>query len=180
MLQLQQLSDIYEVRRLGREDVPAVLALCQGNPLYYEYCPPAPSQEGILQDMEALPKGKSKEDKYYLGFFCRGELAAVMDLILGYPKKDTVWIGFFMMDQARQGQGKGSQVISGLCSFLHRQGFARVELAYTKGNPQSCHFWRKNQFLETGREAPCDGYTAVVMKRGLKKTPVCKQRRDIG
>lgn len=170
MLQLQQLLDSYEVRSLGREDVPTVLALCQGNPLYYEYCPPLPSREGILQDMKALPLDKGEEDKYYLGFFCQGSLAAVTDLIFGYPRKDTVWIGFFMMNQNLQGQGKGSQLIFGLCSFFQQQGFARVELAYAKGNPQSRHFWRKNQFLETGREVSCDGYTAVVMKRGLGET----------
>lgn len=169
MLQLNQLSDTYEVRRLGRSDVPAVLALCQGNPLYYEYCPPMPSREGILQDMEALPKGKAKEDKNYLGFFCRGKLAAVMDLILGYPKRETVWIGFFMMEKTLQGQGNGSRMIAEACGFFSEQGYERVELAYAKGNEQSSHFWRKNQFLETGRQVSCDGFTAVVMGKWLEK-----------
>ncbi len=169
MIKVEDLSDIYEVRRLGRADVPAVLALCRGNPLYYEYCPPRPSKEGILQDMSALPAGKGKEDKYYLGFFSGGNLAAVTDLILGYPKKDTVWIGFFMMDQALQGQGKGSRMIAEACSFFSEQGFERVELAYARGNEQSSHFWRKNQFLETGRQVSCDGFTAVVMGKWLEK-----------
>lgn len=45
------------------------------------------TKESILDDMEALPPGKSREDKYYVGFFGGGSLAAIVDLILGYPEK---------------------------------------------------------------------------------------------
>ena len=47
-------------------------------------------------------------------------------------------------------------------------GYARVGLAYAKGNPQSAAFWRKNGFHPTGRDVPAEGYTAVVLERELK------------
>ena len=38
----------YQARILTETDIPAALALCEGNPLYYEYCPPRPSAENLL------------------------------------------------------------------------------------------------------------------------------------
>lgn len=45
-----------------------------------------------------------------------------MDLILGYPEKNTAFIGLFMTDVRYQHRGVGSQIISGLAgvSFLLR------------------------------------------------------------
>lgn len=34
-----------------------------------------------------------------------------MDLILNFPDNDTAFIGFFMMNQALQGKGIGSEII---------------------------------------------------------------------
>ena len=64
------LSDEYAVRRLGETDIPAVLALMQGNPQYYRYCggDAVPTAQGIRRDMTITPPGTSIEDKYYVGF----------------------------------------------------------------------------------------------------------------
>lgn len=52
----------------------------------------------MLNDLKALPEGKSLEDKFYIGFFENDSLIAIMDFILSFPKEDTVFIGLFMMD----------------------------------------------------------------------------------
>ena len=96
--QIEQLSKQYEVRKLTDTDVAAVYALCKGNPLYYQYCPPFVTEDSIRADMAALPPHKTVEDKYYLGFFEGDRLMAVMDLILRFPTEETVFVGFFMMN----------------------------------------------------------------------------------
>ena len=55
-----------------------------------------------------------------------------MDLIVKYPNKDTVFIGFFMVDKEHCGQGIGSKIIedclkefkqqSLLCQFILYEG----------------------------------------------------------
>ena len=107
-LDIAQLSGELAVRRLGAEDVPQILTLCSGNPQFYRYHPPMASEDGIRADMQALPPEKTAADKYYVGYFDSGGLAAVLDLILGYPQEGTALIGFFMVDAARQGTGLGS------------------------------------------------------------------------
>lgn len=161
------LSARYAVRRLGSADLPALYRLCAGNPLYYRYCPPPVTRRSLRQDMRSLPPGKSEADKYYLGFFDGAALVAVMDLILAYPNPQTAFVGFFMMDAARQGRGEGSALIEEAAGALGRAGFAALRLGYVKGNPQSEAFWRKNRFLPTGAESRSPAYTIVLMERPL-------------
>ena len=161
-------SQTYTVRSLGDRDVPAVLELCQGNPLYYRHCPPPPSVETIREAMAALPPRKTLADKYYLGFFDGAELVAVLDLIVGFPTPEIAFWGFFMLRAQRQGRGAASALVSELCAGLSARGFQAVRLGWVLGNPQAEHFWKKNGFRETGVRYETDGSTVVLAQRELK------------
>ena len=166
MMNISNLSASYTVTLLTKKDIPILLSLCEGNPQYYKYCPPAVTREGLLSDLKALPKGKTLADKYYVGFWEDSSLIAVMDLILQYPDDQTAFIGFFMMEHARQGKGIGSLIIDEVCAFLKKH-FSFVRLGYVKDNPQSKAFWLKNAFLPTGTVVSADAYDIVIMQRSL-------------
>lgn len=99
-----------------------------------------------MEDMQALPPGKSCEDKFYAGFFDHGSLVAIMDLILDYPAKDIAFIGLFMMNVLYQEKGIGSKIITELLIHLKSSGYKKIRLGVDKGNPQSYSFWTKNNF----------------------------------
>ena len=166
-MNIELLSTKYLVRRITEADVTEVVALCRSNPLYYEYCPPFVSPESINRDRVALPVGKTKEDKYYFGFFKDEALIAVMDLIAGYPDPENAYIGFFMMDQRWQGKNIGTEIVTEVCQYLKETGFTKVGLGYAKGNRQSEAFWLKNQFKKTGQEKQAEGYISVYMQKRL-------------
>ena len=166
-MNIELLSQEYQVKKMEETDVPEVYALCMGNPMYYSYCPPGATIDGIKNDMRMLPPGKKAEDKFYIGFYQEKTLIAVMDLIDGYPNQKTVFIGFFMMNQAVQGKGIGSNIITESCRYFKKAGFLKVGLGYAKGNLQSERFWLKNQFIKTGSETQADGYVIVRMERQL-------------
>lgn len=146
MMHVKSLSDTFEVRRLEPADVGLIYALCAGNELFYRYHPPFVTMESILQDMAALPPGKDKTDKFYLGFFEGETLTAIIDLILDYPDRHVAFIGFFMTDTAYQNKGVGSGIIRSLAAYLRSSGFAKIRLGVDKGNPQSFSFWKKCGF----------------------------------
>lgn len=166
-INMKELSCEYEVRRMDERDVDAIYQLSTGNPLFYEYCPPYVTKESIVEDMKALPPGRSREDKFYIGYFNGSELVAIMDLILHYPKEETAFIGLFMMNERYQGDGIGSKIIEESMIYLKKIGFEYVRLAFAKGNPQSEAFWSRNSFVKTGEEAENEGYTAILMERRL-------------
>ena len=191
-MEVSSLSERYSVRELGPSDVPRILSLCRGNPLFYRHCPPPPSQRRILRDMSALPPRSRREDKHYLGYFDGEKLIAVMDLILGYPDGEAAFIGFFMTDASGkrpagipvdppgglggrlfmtdasvQHAGVGSGIVEELCAALARAGVRRIRLGWVRGNPQAEGFWRRNGFTRTGVTYETDGYTVVVAQREL-------------
>ena len=162
---IENLSKKYIVKVLTDNDVPAVYAICKENPLYYQYCPPFVTEDSIRVDMKALPPRKTMDEKYYLGFYEKETLVAVMDLILGFPNKETAFVGFFMMNKSFQGRGIGTKLMTEVYDCLKEFGFQFVRLCFAKGNPQSEHFWLKNGFERTGVEAQNEGYVAVVLQK---------------
>ena len=160
MIDIPSLSRQYDVRRLSDSDADAVLALCEGNELFYRYCAAEPTREQVLSDMHITPPGIDESHKHYVGFYQGDVLVAVMDLIDGYPEGDIAYIGFFMMNIAFQGRQLGSALIREIKDFLKQNGLRAVRLAIDKANPQSNHFWKKNGF-EVIREVPRDEWTVL-------------------
>ena len=148
-MNVKQLSQTFQVRALTKDHVDQILELSRGNTLFYQYHPPFVTRESIMEDMEALPPGKGMTDKFYIGFFEKDRLAAVMDLIRDYPDPGTAYIGLFMVDTDFQGRGVGSGIIEECAGALKKMGYKKLRLAADRGNPQSSHFWRKNDFAVT-------------------------------
>lgn len=146
-----EMSKTYDVRRIGESQIEEIYQLCKGNPLYYQHTKETLTEDLIREDQTALPPGKTEEDKWYVGFYEGRKLAAVMDLVFGYPQDDIAWIGFFMVDQEMQGKGVGTRMIDEMMAFLKTKGVRSVQLAYVQGNEQSRHFWQKQRFSETGK-----------------------------
>lgn len=160
-MQTEMPGKAFQVRRLNERDIDAILALCEGNRLFYQYHPPMATRESVLADMTALPPKKSMADKAYVGFFEEEKLVAVLDWISGYPAKETAWIGLFMVSAEKQGKGVGSGIIRGFAESLKAVGYREIQLGVDRGNPQSFAFWKKNGF-EVLRE---DEY--IVMRREI-------------
>ena len=167
-MEIQMLSRDYEIRKLTEDDIEAVYNLCMGNPLYYEYCPPLITREQIKEDMQALPRGVAPESKYYIGFFKGSLLIAVMDLIDGYPQKEIAFIGLFMMNRSVQGKGIGTSIIDRACDTFAKSGYHSVRLAWVKGNPQSEHFWLKNQFKILKETKSTVAQEVILAERALQ------------
>lgn len=167
VLKIEGLSKSYEVKKITEDELNEVYQLCAGNPVYYKYCPPNISIDSIKQDMYALPRNKTMDDKFYVGIYDKDKLIGILDLILDYPKVDSTFIGFFMVNKEYQGRGIGTKIIDDVLEYLKNIGYIEVNLAYAKGNEQSENFWLKNEFEKTGQEVQRDTYIAVKMKRKL-------------
>ena len=160
------LSVQYNVRRLNDLDADNLLDFCKENDLYYHYCGAEASKEQILNDLHITPPGVNVSDKYYVGFFQNEKLAAVMDLIDGYPEPGTCYIGFFMMNASLQGRNIGTGIVQDVFACLKQLGKTAVRLGIAEDNPQANHFWKKNGFVVINR-VPMDGWTALVAQKIL-------------
>ena len=136
-MEIKSLSKRFYVRKLDRNDVEMIYDMSCENNIFYRYHPPFVTKESILEDMEALPPGKSYDDKFYVGFFENENLVAIMDLILDYPEKEIAFIGLFMTNIQYQNKGIGSKIISEIVTYLKSLGYKKIRLGVDKGNLQS-------------------------------------------
>lgn len=165
-MKISQFSNRYQVRKLADTDLEQVLALYQTNTLYFEHSPPLPSLESLANDLVDCPPGKELSDKYFLGFWDKERLVAILDLIDGYPTAEIAYIGLFMVDSRLSGQGLGSKILAELLSQLATY-FKKVRLGYVESNPQSSHFWSKVGFCPTGEVKEIAGKTIVIAEYAL-------------
>lgn len=105
------------------------------------------TRKSIESDMVALPDNVDFKDKYYVGYFKNEKLIAVLDLIDGYPKKDIVFIGFFMMDISIQKNGVGSAIVNELIDYLTTLKYKEVRLGWINGNLQVDTFGLRMVFV---------------------------------
>lgn len=166
-LPVADLSGAFAVRALTAADVPDMLRLAQGNPLYYQYMRPDPTLENLAECLTALPPRRTLADKHFFGWFDGVHLVAMMDLILHHPREDGAFIGWFMVDGAYQGRGLGRALVADVLSMLHAHGVREVRLGRIEGNPQSERFWHACGFAENGVCYETDGYRVLVMQREI-------------
>jgi len=164
---LEKLAGIYQVRELTGDDVPEMLRLAQGNPLYYEHMKLRPTMENIAETLQALPPRRTLADKQFFGWFREGRLIAMMDLILRHPKEDMAFIGWFMVDAAEQHRGLGRRLVEETLVLLASQGYREVRLGRVEGNPQSERFWHACGFAENGLGYDTDDYHVTVMSKTI-------------
>jgi len=161
------LSGEFAVRELSEADVPEMLRVARSNPLFYQYMRPDPDEANLAADLTALPPRRTLADKHFFGWFDRNRLVAMMDLIWRHPKNDCAFIGWFMVDAARQGQGLGKRLVSDVLAMLKECGVAEVRLGRIQGNPQSEHFWHTAGFAENGLGYDTDDYHVIIMAKAL-------------
>lgn len=165
-MEISKLSSNYDIQRLNISDANSIMRLCHQNRQYYGFCGAEPTWEQVLSDIQTAPPGVPLSDKYYVGFYERGKLIAIMDLIDGYPKPEMAFIGFFMLDMDLQGHGLGSSIIQETASYLKILGKTAIRLGIDKGNPQSTYFWKKNGFVSI-KEVDREGWTIILAEKKL-------------
>jgi L-amino acid N-acyltransferase YncA len=77
------------------------------------------------------------------------------------------FIGWFILDGAKQGRGLGRQLVSDVLGLLKSQGVNEVRLGRIQGNLQSEHFWHVCGFVENGLGYDTDDYYVIVMAKTL-------------
>lgn len=166
-LPVAALSGDYTVWELTKDDIPEMLRLARGNPLYYEYMRIQPDAANLADTLSALPPRRTLADKHFFGWFDGEKLVALMDLIWRHPGENMAFIGWFMVDAAHQGRGLGRKLINEVLVILRAHGVEEVRLGWIKGNPQSEHFWHSCGFSENGLSYDTDDYRVVVMNKLL-------------
>ncbi|HEY3515295.1 GNAT family N-acetyltransferase [Kribbella sp. NPDC051137] len=146
------------LRAIGPADVDAVQELIEADPGYTEritgYPPGAADAQSLLM---MRPEGLAEDAKVVLGAFDGEALVAVADLLRGYPKDGTAFIGLLQVHAEHQGRGYGSTTYSLVQQYVESTWpeVRTMRLAVVDTNAEvATGFWERQGFVATGEARP--------------------------
>lgn len=111
-----------------------------------------------------VPEGAGTAQNIFTGFYSGEELLAVLDLITGYPEKDDVLIGWFMVSATHHRKGIGSQLFADVRAAMKAQGFTHLTLNCPAAAEDAIAFWENQGFRGT---VSATDENIVIMSRDI-------------
>lgn len=144
-------TDGLTVRNLRRDEVPALQALFEANPGYFQTVsgrPPLPDEAQVEYD-ELPPPHLTFSERWFAGVFgaqgtLHGVLIVVSDLVA-----EGVWhIALLLLDGATRGTGVARRLHAALEEWAMAQGARWMRLSVMCGNAVAERFWSKCGYEE--------------------------------
>lgn len=130
-----------------------VLDIYIGNDYYFNKILNIPQNiTNVEQDITSIPDGTQKSQKNYKLVSFNNEILGAVDYITGYPEKNTVFIGLFIIKNNKHGQGFGRKIFNYLENLFKSEGFLKIRLGVIADNEIGFSFWKKQNFKEIERK----------------------------
>jgi GNAT superfamily N-acetyltransferase len=138
----------YTVKMLEPEDAPILQKL-------YEACFDIfiltegvfPEPTAAKDEFEALPEGKTKNDKFIWGLFDKNDvLMGMIESIRSYPDDETWWLGLMMLNPNYRGKKLGISFYKAFEKWIVSQNFNTISLVVIATNIVGLSFWKKVGF----------------------------------
>lgn len=148
LTQLRQRLPEYELCEGGREHLGDIFRLLAGNE---EFLRNTQAHEQTMEECEenltARPPQVAAENKHFLVIYEKGECVALLDYLEGYPEKETAYIGLFIVDASRHGNGIGRRINDAFMRAAQCCGYRNIKLGCHRRNESGYWFWRKNRYI---------------------------------
>lgn len=141
----------WELRPVTDAGVDTVLALLQSDPAYFDLERRQPTSQSLRDDIALLPPRCVPEQKRYLALWKDGAPQAVLDLVEGYPRERTLYVGFFFLSPALRRQGTGREIMDAVLQSAGDAGMDSARLACLLNNAAGHAFWRSLGFGDLRR-----------------------------
>ncbi|MCL2284827.1 MAG: GNAT family N-acetyltransferase [Firmicutes bacterium] len=159
---LRSYLDDFEIRPITRGTCYRVMPVFDSNNEFFMLTEGKPiTLRSCQANIEAIPPGFDINNKLYLGFWHNKMCAAVLDLLIGYPKPDCLYIGLLLVHGELQGTGVGRKIVEALAAAWKGTGIKAANLAVVEDNKKAIAFWKKHGFKRTGTSTAIVGDTCV-------------------
>lgn len=135
----------------------------------------APSPSAARDEFDAVPDGKTTEDKYIFGLFNSSNfLVGMIEAIRHYPDDQTWWIGLMMLAPEQRGKGLGADFYRGFERSLSAQSVSQISLSVIEANEPGLQFWKRMGFSIV-RKAPPQQFGIKTHERYVltRVLPLC-------
>ncbi len=158
-----ELSSIYDVTLITEDQYQEIHDLYQQNKDWFDYL----NADVTLETIHDEARASDGETRFFVAFR-EPEVVGIANIILEYPRMDTVWIDSFMIRKDLQGFSYGSEILRDMLDAFTRCGFIWVQTGVPDGFPAAEKFWRRNWFAELHKYSEKDGVKLRHLIRGLQ------------
>lgn len=156
------------IRKVGEAELGQLYDLECSNNAYNRLCMGHDiTWEETVRETTDVPDSFDPARKHFLGFWDGERLAAVADLLVGYPRDGVWFIGLLMVDGRLHGQGYGRRIVRGIAEAAKGRADA-LRLGVVAENAAGLAFWQAMGFAEIYRTQVPSGEKVnevVVMER---------------
>ena len=145
---LAELLPEWEVKPVAGDVFDAVLAMLERCSDFFDLSGAPITAESLREGMAELPPRCTPEQKHYAALWRDGAPWMVLDLVEGYPRPRTLFVGLFVMDPVLRRQGTGRAVITALLKAAKGARFERARLACLLTNSVGHAFWEAMGFQD--------------------------------
>lgn len=140
----------YHIKQIQAHMIDEIFAFQKSNTYYFDTTQDhPPTKEECLEEMTALPPGKTAKDKLYIAFYEQDKIIAILDLIEGYPTLDTLYIGLFMLHKSLHQKHLGTYFLEKIIMIAKHGSYTTIELGCVESNEIAYRFWTHQNFHTT-------------------------------
>jgi RimJ/RimL family protein N-acetyltransferase len=134
-----------------------------------------PSPTAAREEFDAVPEGKTTQDKYIFGLFDpQNNLIGMLESIRHYPDGRTWWLGLMMLSPKQRGQGLGTDLYQAFEHWVSAQRIEQVSLSVVEANELGLQFWKSLGFEVIRKTEPRQFgnkiHSVFVMSRAMTMT----------
>jgi ribosomal protein S18 acetylase RimI-like enzyme len=152
-----------------RSEVQALAESCEDYYLETEGRRPGPAD--VASILAERPAGSHEHDKHVLGVRDDdGTLAALVDVVHGWPDPETWMIGLLLVSPDHRDHGLGARLVAALAADAADAGARRLRVGVLGERAAAVRFWERQGFgvVETvDRETDSGAHELLVMVREL-------------
>jgi GNAT superfamily N-acetyltransferase len=141
----------------GPDELAALQRVLEGAPRYARVTGDHPVPRDAARLLwEALPPGRTRDGKQVFAVTLDGDVVGVVDLFVGYPDDQTVFIGLLLLMERHQGHGLGGAALAAVERHVRARwpAVGRMRLGVVRENASAHRFWSRQGFVATGERRP--------------------------
>lgn len=143
--------DVLRFEPLGRDQLPALQALCESCADYYHLMTGGPVSSSEAHTLFTLrPETAALGDKFLVGVHRGRELIGALDLYRHYPRRGQAWMGLLILHPNQRGHGHGAAMIRWMIDWAREQGCTKLRLGVADDNQRALDVLGRHGFTPTG------------------------------
>ena len=105
----------------------------------------------------------SDDKAFCIGFAYQNTPVAFLSIIEEYPKKETLYIGLFLINRQFKRKGIGTKIINSLIDEAFKSDYKSLKLSVQVNNVSGYSFWESLGFRIIDK-TECDGFNNLSME----------------